>query len=363
MSLLEDSTQSALDEISKRQHDNNGWYEIQDNPISKVGIFPYSGEQVGGEPGKLYNVYRPEEELSNPDTLNSFKLVPWINDHVMLGDSDIGLTPPEQKGIEGVIGENVYFKDGILFANIKVFSENLADLIESGKKQLSAGYRCVYELISGTWNGQHYDAIQRNIRGNHLALVQEGRMGPDVAVLDHFKFTFDTKELLKMPDLDKEKEDKEKIEAEGEDKIDGIKGIDESEAEKEKEKEAADKKAADEAEEEEKKKKEGMDASIALDAKFESFKKQILTEASAKEALAKKLSYYIGTFDSSDKTLSEVASYGVEKLGINCPKGSERIALDGFLHNREVKKTAFALDTSSKPGGKLDAFINSAKGA
>lgn len=182
---------------SKREYDANNWYQVHDNPLSKVGIFPYSGSQVGGDPSRVYNVYRPAEELSDPDTIESFKLVPFINNHTMLGDpdKDPGLTPVEEKGMEGVLGENIYFKDGTLYGNLKILSKNLASIIDDGKKELSLGYRCRYEIISGTWNGQPYDAIQRDIRGNHVALVDEGRMGKEVAVLDQLTFTFDNKEI------------------------------------------------------------------------------------------------------------------------------------------------------------------------
>lgn len=349
-------------DVTSRVVDGNGWFEVKGNPLSKVGIFQYSGAQVGGDPSKVYNVYRPEEELSNPETLDSFRLLPWIDDHVMLGnpDTDQNLTPAEKKGIEGVIGEEVFFKDGILYGNIKVFSENLAALIESGKKQLSAGYRCVYELVSGTWNGQPFDAIQRNIRGNHLALVDEGRMGKEVAVLDHLTFTFDTKEL-KMTNTTLD-ERMQKIC----DWAEGKMAKDEAEEKEAKEKEAEDAVkglAADaEEEEKEKEKKDGMDAA-AMDAKLESFKKNFLKESFLKDALAQKLSAHVGTFDSADKTLQEVAEYGVEKLGLACPKGSEKVALDGFLHNRETTTSKFVLDSNSggKKSGKLAAFINSNK--
>lgn len=195
-------------EGSARSYDLNGWPEIKDNPISKVGVFPYHGRDISPElePEKVYNVFRPDYELSDPNTIESFKLLPFTDEHEMLGSPDMGLTPAEKKGIHGVIGEEVYFDedDGYLKANIKIFSDKLADLIKNGKKELSIGYRCLYDLKSGVYNGTKYDAIQRNIRGNHLALVEEGRSGHDVAVLDHFKVTLDSKEL-KMPDMSREK--------------------------------------------------------------------------------------------------------------------------------------------------------------
>ncbi len=183
--------------MTKRVIDTNGWAEIRDNPLSKVGVFPYLGRSIGApEPDRVYMVYRPEEELSHPDCIESFRLLPWVDEHEMLGDEKTGYTAPETKGIHGVIGEDVYCEGGVLKGNIKVFSESLAALIQSGKRELSAGYRCQYEFTTGQYNGQHYEAIQRTIRGNHLASVKEGRMGPDVAVLDHMRFTFDAKELF-----------------------------------------------------------------------------------------------------------------------------------------------------------------------
>ena len=194
---------SAMD---KREYDTNGWFEVKDNPLSKMGIFQYSGGSISPEceKDKIYNVYRPAEELSTEECINSFKLLPWIDNHVMLGSEDEGLTPAEAKGIQGVIGEDVYFDGEYLKGNIKVFSEAMSNLIANGKKELSCGYRCRYEYAPGTYDGVAYDYVQREIRGNHLALVENGRMGPDVAVLDHFTFTVDNKELFNMAEEIKE---------------------------------------------------------------------------------------------------------------------------------------------------------------
>ena len=193
---------------SARRQDLNGWFEVEGNPISKVGVFPYSGKFISPDldPNTLYSVYRPAEELSDPECLQSFKLVPWTNDHPrrLLGTGE-GAVKPEDKGIEGVIGEKVYFdpEDQMLKANIKVFSAAHADRINSGKEELSAGYQCTYEYNPGTWNGEEYQYIQRNIRGNHLASVDDGRMGPDVSVMDSVQFTIDSKEFKPMKKTNK----------------------------------------------------------------------------------------------------------------------------------------------------------------
>jgi hypothetical protein len=370
--------EAAKDETeSARKYDGNGWYEIVGNPISKVGVFPYSGAAIGApNPNEIYNVYRPEDELSSEETLKSFRLLPFINDHVMLGAGAEGLTPAEQKGVEGVIGDNVYYDNGILYGNIKVFSENLADLIEAGKKELSAGYRCIYEMVSGVWNGIKYDAIQRNIRGNHLALVDQGRMGKDVAVLDHFKITFDAKDL-KMSEEEKKKDERlEKVLDWAEKRMakDAAEEEEKKKAEDEKyDDDDKDKKAEDE-DMDDKDKKDAKDSDInrveklesiertgaaldSLEKQFADFKanstKTLLADIAAKNALAEKLSHHIGTFDHADKTLDEVAKYGVEKLAIPCTAGNEHAVLTGFLHNRTVSSVGYAADSAPKKSGKL----------
>lgn len=358
-----------LEQSTNRIADTNGWIEVKDNPLSKVGVFAYRG--IGGDPDKIYQVYRPEEELSNAETIESFKLIPWVDDHTMLGNQEAGLTPAEYKGVNGVIGEDVYFKDGVLYGNIKVFAENMKDLIAAGKRELSAGYRCAYEMVSGTFNDQPYDAIQRNIRGNHLALVDQGRMGPDVAVLDRLTITFDTKELF-MAEETKKDEKKDGMDARMSKALDWIeskmakdaaeeeemkkkeaKDASEAEAkdaeEKEKEKKDAEDKAAKDAEET---KKDGMDSaelkrvSAELKSLKSSVHKSLLSEITARDAMASELSKHIGTFDHADKTLDEVSTYGVEKLGITCPKGQEEVAISAYLAGRKASTVGFSMDGS-----------------
>ncbi len=195
-----------------RVPDVNGWYEVKNNPLSKVGVYPYLGSSIRApDPLKMYMVYRPAEELSQPDTLNSLKLLPWIDGHLMLGPPESGYTDPAKKGIDGVIGENVFYANGTIYGNIKVFSSKLASAIRQGKDNLSCGYRCKYDWTPGVYKGQPYDCVQRDIRFNHLALVPTGRMGDDVSVLDSqdvdgtMVITFDSKELKHMSKVNKKR--------------------------------------------------------------------------------------------------------------------------------------------------------------
>src|SRR5690606_37114050 len=57
--------------------------------------------------------------------------------------------------------------------------------IEDGKRELSAGYTCDLAFEAGqTASGEAYDAIQKNIRANHVAIVQRGRAGSEVRIGD-----------------------------------------------------------------------------------------------------------------------------------------------------------------------------------
>lgn len=181
----------------KKEIDQNSYWFIKNNPLSKVGVFPYLGRQISSElePDKIYQVLRPEEELSNPETIKSLNLIPLIDEHEMLGEN---FTPAEKKGTHGVTGDNAVFQDGLLSNDLKIFSESLKREIQNGKKELSAGYFCDYDLTPGEFERQHYDAIQRNIKFNHIALVEEGRMGHNVRVMD-CQITYDTiKDILEI---------------------------------------------------------------------------------------------------------------------------------------------------------------------
>ena len=197
------SSLTSKNKKTNRKYDENGFWEVERNPISRVGVFFYSGRCISEDldPNQLYPVFRPPEELSDPECIESFKLLPWSDDHPdrLLGNTP-GAIPAEEKGIEGVIGEKVFFdpSEGMLKANIKVFSRRHDNAVSLGKRELSAGYHCKYEYSPGEWNGKPYQFIQRQIRGNHLASVDSGRMGPEVAVMDGFRFTIDSSELKQM---------------------------------------------------------------------------------------------------------------------------------------------------------------------
>ena len=368
-----------------RKEDFNGWYEVKGNPLSKVGVFPYSGAQLGltgDEAEKIFQVLRPAEELASPECIASFKLLPWVDDHTLLGKEADGLTPAEQKGVHGVIGEDVYFDEPYLRGNIKVFSDQLGQQIDEGKTELSCGYRCKYDMTAGTYQGQHYDAVQRQIRGNHLSLVTEGRMGKDVAVLDHFTFTVDKLEAI-MPEatapaaVDAEPVTLESLAA----KLEAVMAFLATLKPKEEAEhgelpalpsadapaaEPAAPAAAAPAAEDACAAADSAAAIKLLQAKIARLEKaqstgmdsaEVMKQIGQRDRMAQALSYHIGAFDSASMTLDAVAKYGTKKLGIDCPAGQEIAALAGYLHSRPVSDMV-AVGDSSNQASELDAYLS-----
>lgn len=410
----EEIAEEAKAAMDRRDYDTNGWFEVKDNPLSLVGVFPYLGRSIdpNADPDKLFNVLRPADELSSPECVESFRLLPWIDNHTMLGPEKDGLTPAERKGVHGVIGQDVYFTtedplfpDGALKGNVKTFSQALASSIANGKRELSCGYRCRYEYAPGTFNGQAYDYVQRDIRGNHLASVENGRMGREVAVLDHLVFTIDSKEFTPMaaknnaaasgekltlrqavkawqdfqPTLSaigaamdeaakEEEKDKGKDEEEEEEEEEaGDKGKDSAEKEGKdkagKDKEEEEEKGKDEEEEEKPRKKgEGMDAAAVA--------REVEKTIAAKSTLYTSLSRHVGAFDHADMSLAKMAKYGCRKLAeaghnVDAPKGQRVSYLQAYLQGLDAgyRPSTAAMDASPKrrPGNFLDRHLN--KGA
>lgn len=316
-----------------RQKDINGYLLIKDNPISKVGVFPYLGKEIGApEPERVYSVYRPESELSDPEALASFNLLPFIDDHEFLGD---GGTPAEKKGVQGSTGESAAFDFPYLKNSIRVYSDFLKGQIDGGKTELSPSYRCEYDFTTGSFDGVEYDAIQRKIRGNHLALVQKGRTGPDVAVLDAYPITCDTAEYVHMNENQPFSEAQlEALKALIAEAMAAAAVVEDAPAEEPK---AEEPKAEPT---EEAKDAEEPKAEVLNEDSIAKMQASIIAKLNDRDALAKRLVPHVGVFDSAQMLSAEdVAVYGCKKLGITA-SDSHRAVLEGFLHAAKVSTPA-----------------------
>jgi len=187
----------ALDRASVRTKDKDGHLHVSLTPISKACVNGYLGREIPGwqklglDAAKIYRLYRDPEELER--AADSFNGKPLYFGHraASAADHDHDRTAG---AVHGVVWQPPY-----LMAALDVWPSKAIDAIESGEhEQLSCGYEYDPDMTPGTASdGEKFDGVMRTIRGNHVAMVPEGRAGPDVLVHDAKPRSL--KEVFPMP--------------------------------------------------------------------------------------------------------------------------------------------------------------------
>jgi hypothetical protein len=187
---------------SNREKDANGFLHVKNCHCTKVQIAPYLGCEISKDliADKVYNVYRPEEELNKAETIQSLNGVPLQLEH-----HDDTAEKPAQYTRIGATGTDAVFEYPYLSNSLHFFNQKAIDLIESGEKcELSIGYDCEIHKEAGEFEGVPYDFVQRNIKIQHVALVECGRAGADVKVSDSKEIILNS-EKNEVKQMDKEK--------------------------------------------------------------------------------------------------------------------------------------------------------------
>lgn len=170
---------------SVRSRDANGYLHVEVSNISKANVCPYYGREIPGaevmglDPDRIYQLYRDPDELARAaDTFNN---IPLLSEHVPVLPDRL----PEDL-IIGSTGTDAVFDGEYLKNSLVIWQQAAQDAIEADRKrELSCGYRYRADMTPGvTAEGLRYDGVMREIMGNHVALVIEGRAGPDVVVGD-----------------------------------------------------------------------------------------------------------------------------------------------------------------------------------
>lgn len=156
-------------------------YLVADARIGRTGIQTYLGSEVGQPDKATVRVYRPGAEVFADATMKSAAHRPVTNDH----PADLVTSENWKQHAVGQTGDEVAGEGIFIRVPLMVSDEAAIQDIEAGKRELSAGYTCDLDFTAGkTPSGEAYDAIQKNIRLNHVAIVQAGRAGSQVRIGD-----------------------------------------------------------------------------------------------------------------------------------------------------------------------------------
>jgi hypothetical protein len=152
--------------------------------IARVGIQSYRAYELGltdRNPMTSVLLYRPPEEVFAPDSMHTFEGVPVTNDHpegneVTDANRD-EVTVGAASGIE---------RDGDLMNGVlTVTNADAVKAVDEGKVEVSNGYSFELDMTPGfTPDGKPYHGVQRNIRGNHVAIVDSARCGSACRIAD-----------------------------------------------------------------------------------------------------------------------------------------------------------------------------------
>lgn len=164
-----------LSKIRLSEHksfDSLGQLICTDCIIARTGPQEYYASELDpnyeGE-DKIITIDRTEKEVFSPATIASFENVPFVDEHP---DEDVNVNTNFKQLSKGFIRDIHRGMDGttpVLLANLICNDKDTIEEIQNGKAELSCGYNC------DITEGDHPEQI--NIRGNHVALCQQGRAG------------------------------------------------------------------------------------------------------------------------------------------------------------------------------------------
>lgn len=173
----------AFDASSKRRYDDNGFMHVESH-ITKEQVAPYYGREIpnwqshGLDPDRVYYGYRPASELQKAaETFNGLPL--------LLHHHPESASAPQKEYRIGSVGSSARWNAPYLDNVLSITDSTGIQAVTDGHaREISSAYRYEPEFKSGAFDGEPYDFVMRNIRGNHVALVEKGRAGADVVVAD-----------------------------------------------------------------------------------------------------------------------------------------------------------------------------------
>jgi hypothetical protein len=170
-------------------------YLVANPRVGRIGIQMYTGAELGKPDMKVVRVWRPEAEVMDKAAMATIAHSPITNDH-----------PPDgvnasnwKKYSVGHTGDTVARDGDFIRVPMTLMDASAIKDFNDGKRELSLGYTSNLEWRQGsTPQGEPYDAVQTQIRVNHLAVVDTARGGPKLAIGDSAKLDSDTVKTIRQ---------------------------------------------------------------------------------------------------------------------------------------------------------------------
>ena len=166
----------ADDEGAKIRTTNDG-YLVATPRVARTGIQLYYGSELGmtgADANKIMKVYRPESEVFKTDSLATYGFKPVTDDH-----PPVPVTMKNWKDYAaGTVGGDVLRDGEFIRVPLALMDSKLGEKVKGGKVEISVGYDCNIDFTAGVSpQGERYDASQKDISINHVAVVDAARGG------------------------------------------------------------------------------------------------------------------------------------------------------------------------------------------
>lgn len=142
---------------------------ICDGYLTRCGVLEYVQPD-----GSVRRELRPRDEVAKPASLATLEGRPVTDDH----PSHMLTSDDALQHARGALASGAAMSGDHVYSRLSVLDRNLVKKMDDGVQQVSCGYECDLDNTPGvdpTYG--RYDAIQRNINYNHVAILPRGRAG------------------------------------------------------------------------------------------------------------------------------------------------------------------------------------------
>lgn len=155
---------------------------------ARTGVYSYSGAEVDPEnkhglrDQAIVKVLRDDATVFDSNAAQSFIGKPVTDDHPSVAVTSANWRDYARGTVMGALREGDYLAFDLLLTDASAIAK-----VDGGKRELSNGYSAQLEFGNFTAaDGTGCQARQTSISGNHVALVDRGRAGPECAIKDAF---------------------------------------------------------------------------------------------------------------------------------------------------------------------------------